>query len=502
MRGVPSTVTSIRKKVFTEVARLAYEGGDYISRMEKLPYIISPGEIAAHRESIFLERAIAGERVRLAMGLPLRSVQEHSLLSDGVNESAIAEKYYDPPLINIINYACNACPTKQYRVTEFCQGCLAQDCHLACPKDAISFVHGKSVIDQEKCIKCGKCADACSYNAIVKLERPCVKACGMDAIESDEYGRAKINYDKCVSCGMCLVNCPFGAIVDKGQIFQLIHSIKRGDQVIALVAPAFVGQFGPYSTPEKLTAGMKKLGFHHVTEVAVGADLCTIEEAQDFIDKVPEKQPFMATSCCTAWYDMAVKLYPEYAHCISMALTPMVLTARLEKKKYPGSKIVFIGPCAAKKLEASRENIRSDVDFVLTFEELQGMFEAKDIHFEDLEDDDPLMEGTGAGRGFAVAGGVAEAVADVIHRLDPNKEVKVAHAEGLRECRKLLAMARAGKYNGYLLEGMGCPGGCVGGAGTIRPIAKSAELVSRYKKEAPEQNALDSKYEAVLPTLD
>ena len=501
MRGVPSTVTSIRKKVFTEVARLAYEGGDY-TRMEKLPYIISPGEIAAHRESIFLERAIAGERVRLAMGLPLRSVQEHSMLSDGVEESAIAEKYYDPPLINIINYACNACPTKQYRVSEFCQRCLAQNCHLACPKDAIRFDHGRAVIDQEKCIKCGRCAEACSYHAIVKLDRPCVQACGMDAIESDEYGRARINQDKCVSCGMCLVNCPFGAIVDKGQVFQLIQAIKRGYQVIALVAPSFVGQFGPYSTPEKLTAGMKELGFDHVTEVGVGADLCTIEEAQDFLDKVPEKQPFMATSCCTAWYDMAVKLYPEYAHCISMALTPMVLTARLEKKKHPGCKTVFIGPCATKKLEASRANIRSDVDFVITFEELQGMFEARDIHFDQMEDGEPLMEATGAGRGFAVSGGVAQAVSDAVHRIDPTREVPVARAEGLRECRKLLSMARAGKYNGYLLEGMACPGGCVGGAGTIRPISKSAELVARYKKEAPEQNAMDSRYRDVLPTLD
>lgn len=501
MRGVPSTVTDIRKRVFTEVARLAYEGGDY-TRMEKLPYIIAPGEMAAHRESIFLERAIAGERVRLAMGLPLRPVQEHTNLSDGVIESAIAEKYYDPPLINIINYACNACPTKQYRVTEFCQGCLEQSCHEICPKNAIHFDHGKSVIDQDKCIKCGKCASACPYGAILKLERPCVAACGMDAIESDEHGRAKINYDKCVSCGMCLVNCPFGAIVDKGQIFQLIHSIKRGDKVIAIVAPAFVGQFGPHSTPEKFTAAMKILGFDHVTEVAVGADLCTIEEAEDFLEKVPSQQPFMATSCCPAWYSMATMLFPDYAHCISMALTPMVLTARLEKQKYPGSKIVFVGPCAAKKLEASRKDIRSDVDFVLTFEELQGMFEAKGVKFEELDDNAPLLEGTGAGRGFAVSGGVAQAVADVIHRWQPEKEVKVASAEGLRDCRRLLTLAKAGKYNGYLLEGMGCPGGCVGGAGTIRPISKSAELVGRYKAEAPEQNALDSKYEKVLPTLD
>ncbi len=505
MRGIPSSVTNLRKRIFTEVARLAYEGGDY-ARMEELPYVIAPGEVAAHRQSIFFERAIVGEQIRLAMGLPLRPVQEHSLLSDGVSQSAIAEKYYDPPLINIISFACNACPTRQFRVTEYCQGCLAQSCRRVCPKDAItfSFNQGVSSIDQDKCIKCGRCAQACPYNAIIEIERPCAKACGMDAIGSDEYGRAKIDYDKCVSCGMCLVNCPFSAIADKGQMFQLIHALKRGDKVIAIVAPAFYGQFGPAATPERLTAAMRKLGFDHVVEVAVGADLCSIEEAQEFLESVPDKLPFMATSCCPAWSVMAKKLFPEYAECISMALTPMVLTARLQKKKHPDCRIAFIGPCAAKKLEASRRSIRSDVDFVLTFEELQGMFEAKDVHFEAIGDTEavPLNEGTAAGRGFAVSGGVAKAVYDVAKRLDPNREIKVACAEGLKECKKLLTMAKAGKYNGYLLEGMACPGGCVAGAGTIQPVDKSIAAVTRYSRAADKQNALDSQYENDLPALE
>src|SRR5699024_6864883 len=158
---------------------------------------------------------------------------------------------------------------------------------------------------------------------------------------------------------------------------QLIHAIKRGDKVIAIVAPAFLGQFGPEATPERLTAAMKRLGFAGVAEVAVGADLCTIEEAKDFMREVPENQPFMATSCCPAWSVMAKKLFPQFTDYISMALTPMVLTARLQKQKDPSCRIAFIGPCAAKKLEASRRSIRSDVDFVLTFEKLQGMFEAK-----------------------------------------------------------------------------------------------------------------------------
>ena len=501
MRGIPSLITDIRKKVFTEVARMAYNGGDY-SNAEDLPYIIVPGDQPLHRESVFLERAIAGERVRLAMGLGVRPIQTRSLMTDGMDAAAVAQQYYEPPLINIIPYACHACPTNQYRVTEHCQNCLAASCQKVCPKGAISFVNGKSYIDPDKCIKCGKCQKACLYNAIIHMERPCQAACGMDAIGSDEHGRAVINQDKCVSCGQCLVSCPFGAIVDKGQIFQVIQSILKGDRVIAIVAPAFIGQFGKHSTPGKFIAAMKKLGFSRIVEVAVGADMCTIEEAKDFLEKVPSEQDYMATSCCPAWHSMIYKLFPGEAKNISMTLTPMVFTARLMKKKYPGCKVVFVGPCAAKKLEAIREDIRSDVDFVLTFEELQGMFEAKEINFESIEPMYDLNEGTAAGRGFAVAGGVAKAVADLVKQTNPDLEVKTARAEGLRECRKLMMMAKAGKYKGYLLEGMACPGGCVAGAGTLLPVELASNVVGRYQKEADQESPLDSAYRDVGHKLD
>ena len=504
IRGIPSFITEIRKKIFTEVARLAYEGGDYM-RMEELPYQIIPGEESGHRESIFLERAIVGERLRLAMGLPLRPVSEHSRLTDGVNESAIAEKYYDPPLINIIKYACNACPTNSYHVTDMCQGCLARSCQAVCPKGAISFEKGgRSVIDPDKCIRCGKCADACSYNAIVHTERPCAAVCGMDDIYSDEHGRACIDHDKCVSCGMCLVNCPFGAIVDKGQVFQLIHSIRKGDRVIAIIAPAFLGQLGPNASPDKILPALKRLGFDSVVEVAIGADLCTLDEAEDFMKKVPAEQPFMATSCCPAWSVMAKKTFPEFAPYISMALTPMVLTARLQKKEHKNCKVCFIGPCAAKKLEASRKTVRSDVDFVITFEELQGMFAAKNVRFEDIlpEECVPLNEGSGTGRGFAVSGGVANAVVKAIEVMEPGRKVEVVAANGLRECKKMLMLAKAGKYNGCLLEGMACPGGCVAGAGTVQPVVKSTAAIEKYKREALRERATDSPYDITLPNLD
>ena len=295
-RGINTTVIQIRRQVFTEVARMAYanvKGEQANHLMRKIPYTIIPGEEGKLRKDIFLERAIVEERVRLAMGLPTRRMDEHNSVVSGLEDASIADKYYDPPLVNVIKFACNRCPEKLVKVSDLCQGCLAHPCMEVCPKKAITWESGRSTIDQEKCIKCGKCKAACSYQAIIKFFRPCQEACGMDAIGKDEHGRAQINYDKCVNCGMCLVNCPFGAIVDKGQLFQLIHSIRSGDKVVAVIAPAFWGQFGDGVTPGQIVSAMKMLGFHSVEEVAVGADLCAIEEAEEFMRHVPQMQPYI-----------------------------------------------------------------------------------------------------------------------------------------------------------------------------------------------------------------
>lgn len=501
MRGIYSSKTKIRHQIFTEVARLAYEGGDY-SKFENLPYKIIPGEISTYRESIFLERAIVGERLRVAMGLSLLPVDKQAPISTGVEESMVDEKVYDPPLVNIIKFACHKCPEKRVFVSDGCQGCLEHPCTEVCPKKAISVVNGKSVIDQDKCVKCGMCQNACPYNAIIKQERPCSAACGMNAIYSDDHGRAEIDYDKCVSCGMCLVSCPFGAIVDKSQIFQTITAINSDVPVYAALAPAVAGQFKGLPS-NKIRNAFKALGFENVVEVAVGADLCTVEEAKDFMEEVPEKQAFMATSCCPAWSVMAKKQFPDIAKNISMALTPMVLTGRLTKQRFPNCKVAFIGPCAAKKLEASRRSIRSDIDFVLTFEEVAGMFEAKGVDFASLDvDENPIALSSADGRGFAVSGGVAKAVVNAISKLDPEREVKVASAQGLDECAKLLRLAKAGKYNGYLLEGMACPGGCVAGAGTINVPQKSAMEVLKSKKETTFEGAVETPFIDKLSTLE
>ena len=504
MRGVETRIQEIRHRIFREVARMAYHTEWPVDkRIEELPYKIIPGEVGNFRNDVFLERAIVGERLRLAMGLPCRNASEHAPVSDNIEAADRAETYYTPPLINVIKFACNACKEKRVHVTDGCQGCLAHPCVEVCPKGAVTLdrTTGRSHIDEDKCIKCGKCVEACPYNAIIKQERPCSKACGMNAIGSDEYGRAEIDQDKCVSCGQCLVSCPFSAIVDKGQIFQTIMALKSETPVYAIVAPAIAGQF-PGMENNKIRGAFQALGFTDVREVAVGADLCTVEEAKDFLEEVPEKLPFMATSCCPSWSMMAKKLFPEQAKCISMALTPMVLTARLIKQKEPDCKIVFVGPCAAKKLEASRKSIRSYVDFVLTFEEVAGMFDAKGVDWKDIPEGEPLFHASADGRGFAVSGGVAEAVVHAVKRIDPDREVKVMNAEGLQNCKKMLQMAKIGKYNGYLLEGMACPGGCVAGAGTIQTVKKAAAALEKMKKEASFTDAYDSKYRARLESLE
>ncbi|MBR6627327.1 MAG: 4Fe-4S dicluster domain-containing protein [Lachnospiraceae bacterium] len=486
MRGIDTPVRQARRRVFKEVANLAYHSKNLKDDMEALPYQIVDYEETDYWDNVYRDRAIVRERLRLAMGMSLRpeNRERPAHLTQGLEESNIDEKYYEPPLMQVIPSACNACPANCYEITDSCMGCLAHPCQSVCPVGAISMVKGRSVIDQEKCIKCGKCKAVCPYDAICHKERPCKVSCGIGAIKSDSKGRAVIDESICVSCGQCMVSCPFGAIADKSQIFQLIRAMQSGRKIIAQVAPAFVGQFGPSVTPDMFKTALKELGFYDVYETAIGADLGCLEEAEHYVKEVASgNQAFALTSCCPSWAVMAKNLFPETIDKISNALTPMVCTARIIKKEHPDASVVFIGPCASKKLEASRRTVRSDVDFVITFEELTGMFEAKGILLKEIQAMDEMQDATAAGRGYGVAGGVASAISDVIEKYYPGTEIHIEHAESLAECKKILLLAKAGKMNGCLIEGMACPGGCVAGAGTNISIPQAQKEVAKFKKE-------------------
>ena len=485
MRGLHTQVSDLRKDVFVEVARIAYESDNINDDLESIPYKLSPDENPRFRDSVYRERAVSSERTRLALGLSLRPQNKPVHITSGLDEATVDEMYYEPPLMQVIPSACNACEDNVYEVSNLCRGCLAHSCMEVCPRDAITHVDGQAHIDESKCIKCGKCKSACPYDAIGKKVRPCSVACGVKAIESDEYGRAVINQDKCLSCGMCMVSCPFGAIADKSQIFQLIRCMKNGGEVVAEIAPAYAGQFGKEATPDKIYAALLKLGFSQVYEVALGADIGAVTEAHDYVYHVKTgEKPFLLTSCCPAWSMLAKKQFPEIIDSVSKELTPMVATARSIKKEHPNAKVVFIGQCAAKKLEAMRKTVRSDVDFVITFEELDAMFEARGIDPKTIESQGHLHDATAAGRGYAVAGGVSKAIENCIHEYYPDVEVQIEHVEGLDECKKVLMLAKAGRKNGYLIEGMGCPGGCVAGAGTLIPVPEAKKDVQQIVKDS------------------
>ena len=485
MRGLHTQVSDLRKDVFVEVARIAYESDNINDDLESIPYKLSPDENPRFRDSVYRERAVSSERTRLALGLSLRPQNKPVHITSGLDEATVDEMYYEPPLMQVIPSACNACEDNVYEVSNLCRGCLAHSCMEVCPRDAITHVDGQAHIDESKCIKCGKCKSACPYDAIGKKVRPCSVACGVKAIESDEYGRAVINQDKCLSCGMCMVSCPFGAIADKSQIFQLIRCMKNGGEVVAEIAPAYAGQFGKEATPDKIYAALLKLGFSQVYEVALGADIGAVTEAHDYVYHVKTgEKPFLLTSCCPAWSMLAKKQFPEIIDSVSKELTPMVATARSIKKEHPNAKVVFIGPCAAKKLEAMRKTVRSDVDFVITFEELDAMFEARGIDPKTIESQGHLHDATAAGRGYAVTGGVSKAIENCIHEYYPDVEVQIEHVEGLDECKKVLMLAKAGRKNGYLIEGMGCPGGCVAGAGTLIPVPEAKKDVQQIVKDS------------------
>lgn len=485
MRGIDTQVRKVRRAIFREVARMAYESDNLVDDMEQLPYKLVSSEDSPYWGNVYRERAIVRERTRLAMGMSLRPENEPVHVSQGIEESNIDEKYYEPPLMQVIPSACNACPENMYEVTNKCMGCLAHPCREVCPRGAITMKDGRSIIDQEKCIKCGKCKSVCPYDAISHQARPCLAHCGVNAIHSDEHGRAVIDNEKCVSCGQCMVSCPFGAIADKSQIFQLIKAMKSGRKIIAQVAPAFVGQFGPKVTPDMLKTALKQLGFFDVYETALGADLGAMTEAEHYVHSVATGElPFLLTSCCPSWSVLAKKFFPETIDNISNALTPMVATARIIKKEHPDASVVFIGPCASKKLEASRRTVRSDVDFVITFEELTGMFEAKGLLLEEIQAMDEMKGATSAGRGYGVAGGVAQAIEDCIREYYPDTEIHIEHAESLAECKKMLMLAKAGKKNGCLIEGMACPGGCVAGAGTNIAVMQATKELCKFKESA------------------
>lgn len=471
MRKFDTKVQHLKYKVLREVARLAWND-TLLENILDIPERLAPGNEPTMRCCVYKERAILGERVKLAMG------------GDKNN----------PNVIEVIGIACDECPVGSYEVTNACRGCLAHRCEDVCKFGAISFDRDHVAhIDKSKCKECGACSKVCPYTAIVGRKRPCQNACKIKAISMNDQKTAVIDNKKCIQCGACVYQCPFGAIMDKSFMVNAIDILKKSERntrggnykVYAVVAPSISSQFA-YAKLGQVVTGLKKLGFHDVIEAALGADMVAMAESRELAEK-----GLLTSSCCPAFVRYIKSEFPNLTEHISHNLSPMATIAKYIKDTTPNSKVIFIGPCTSKKAEAQLDEVKPYIDTVLTFEELQALFDSRDIDISTLEEGF-LDNASYFGRIFARSGGLTDAAVQAMKEQNIDFEIKPVVCDGIEACRVALLKLSKGLLDGNFIEGMACTGGCIGGAGCLTHGEKSKADVDKYGREAFEKNIGDA----------
>lgn len=467
MRQYENEVQKIKNEVLTLLAKSAFND-TLLDDLNRIPKAVDPGPEGRVRCCVHHERAITSERVQMALG----------------GNGNIHE------IVEVLPSACDRCVVNRFVVTEACRGCLANRCIGVCPKDAINIEKGRAVIDQSKCIECGLCKEVCPYSAIADVRRPCSRGCPVDAITVDENRCAAIDYKLCISCGVCVYNCPFGAIQEKSDIVHVIDLLKQKKaNMYAVLAPSFATQF-QYAALGSVITGIKMLGFKDVIEAALGADLVTKHEVEEFV-ALKSEEKVMTSSCCPGFYNLIEDKYPELMKYVSTTVSPMIATARLIHKIDPDGLVVFIGPCIAKKHEGMRTD---DIEFVLTFEELAALLEAKGIDLNAVEIS-PLNNASYYGRRFAASGGVAKAITHHLQGSYPEFEhdkLQMIQCDGIDACDKTLKLLKAGRIQGAFIEGMACKGGCIKGPATMHHGPKDMKAVEAYSRKAYEEEVESS----------
>ena len=468
MRKFDTKVQHLKYKVLREVSREAWKG-TLLDNVLDIPKTIIPGKTPTMRCCVYKERAILGERVKIAMG--------------GDKEN--------PNIIEVIDIACDECPASGYEVTASCRGCLAHRCEDVCKRGAITFDSNHVAhIDKSKCIQCGQCAKVCPYSAIIDRKRPCQIACKVKAISIKDDNTAEIDDEKCIQCGACVYQCPFGAIMDKSFILDAIDLMKKSEnnqayKVYAIVAPSVSSQFS-YAKLGQVITGLKELGFYTVIEVALGADMVAQAESKELAEK-----GFLTSSCCPAFVAYVKSAFPALLQHVSHNLSPMATLAKYIKETDKNAKVIFIGPCTAKKAEAQLDEVKPFVDVVLTFEELQALFDSRDIDITTLAEG-VLDNASYFGRIFARSGGLSDAVAQGLKEQGIDFALKAVPCDGIEECKKALFLKSKNVLDGNFIEGMACIGGCIGGAGCLTHGPKDKAEVDKYGREAFEKTIGDA----------
>lgn len=465
---------NIKREILARIIK-AFLDGDFEENVRLIPYDMRPkGCEVPFRCCVYKERAIIKDRIIAGLGISIENDDESTLLSTYAKQ-ALERKVPDENCLTVLEAACKGCVPNRVFVTNLCQGCVARPCINSCKFDAIQITDGKSLIDGTKCKACMQCAKVCPYNAIVKVRVPCEEACPVDAIAKDENGFAKIDFEKCITCGRCVSMCPFGSVHGKSQVIDVLRQIKSGKKVVAMVAPAIMGQFS--GSPEQLHTAIKKLGFSEVYEVAQGADITSATEAVDFKKRMERGDKFMTTSCCAGYVQLVEKHLREIKPFVSDTKTPLYYTTEIVKNEHPDCVSVFVSPCSAKRKEAVHN---PQIDYVISFDELQSWFVATQTNVSKCVATEFKNFASKEGREYALSGGVANAVNALV---EEKVNLKAHHINGLskQSIAELKKFAQNGECEcGNLVEVMACEGGCIGGNAAINSLKNAQKQIKAY----------------------
>ncbi|MBM6490574.1 4Fe-4S dicluster domain-containing protein [Phocaeicola dorei] len=479
-----NNIMIVRHRLLTELVKLWKNGELTTDKIDRLPLELSPRRSKhAGRCCVHKERAVWKYKSLPLLGLDMDDETDELTPLSEYAARAIERANNGKPKDNImcvIDEACSACVQINYEITDLCRGCTARSCQYNCPKGAV-HVHadtGKAWIDHDTCISCGICHKSCPYHAIVYIPVPCEESCPVKAISKDEHGIEHIDENKCIYCGKCMNACPFGAIFEISQTFDVLQRIRKGEQVVAIVAPSILGQFS--TTIEQVYGAFRQIGFTDIIEVAQGAMSTVEHEAHELIEKLEEGQKFMTTSCCPSYIELVNKYIPDMKKYVSGTGSPMYYAARIAKEKYPDAKIVFVGPCVAKRKEAQRDEA---VDFVMTFEEISSIFDAFEVNLEIVQPYAMEFSSVREAHGFAQAGGVMGAVKAFLKmEADKINAIQVSDLNK-KNIGTLRAYAKSGKAPGQFIEVMACEGGCITGPSTHSGSNGKRQLVQELAKQ-------------------
>ncbi|AOR22523.1 4Fe-4S dicluster domain-containing protein [Clostridium taeniosporum] len=481
MFNFENQLIKLKHDVLSNIVRLAKENKINKENLEKIPYEMLPGDEPKYRESIIHEREVLLERLKLAAGF----------IPNGKGTDDLINIEDEEQILYVIKNACDMCPTKKFEVTDACRNCIAHKCQSVCKFGAISYVDGKAYIDPDKCKECGMCKKACPYDAIAEDMRPCKKSCPTGALDINSDKKAMIKQEKCVNCGACMAACPFGALEDKSLLVKVVKELTSNSNIYAVVAPAITGQLNSKTTYGQVKNAMRELGFTDMIEAACGADAVTVHESNEFVERMENGDSYMTNSCCPGFLSYIEKIMPDQVDRISGTVSPMVATGRFIKANDKNAKVVFIGPCTAKKSEILRDSIKDAVDYALTFEELLALFEGFDIDPSNF-DDIVVDEASVFGRGFGAGGGLTAAIENYVKDKGIECEFKPVKVSGGAEIKKTMMMAKMGRLQGNFIEGMMCEGGCINGPGKILSPMKAKASFNKINKQSSMKNVLEN----------